>query len=196
MHILRTSTSKAVSSVFMIAMMTLAASARSVSFTRPSDEEFRLHRLINEYRAGRGLPAIRLSKSLTHVAQVHARDTQENPPSSPCNGHSWSGKGTWTPCCYTPDHRRASCMWDKPKELTNYTGIGFECGHWNSAGATADSALQGWKGSPAHNAVILNTGTWSSNKWKSIGVGMYGTWAYIWFGESEDPDGYWEEKAR
>ena len=196
MRVTTTRLRNAVLAAIIVAMTAMAASPKRVEFARPSAEEFTLHRIINEYRAGKGLPAIGLSKSLTHVAQTHARDAQENPPVPPCNGHSWSGKGSWTACCYTPDHKRARCMWDKPKELTNYSDPGYECGHWSSAGAAPATALRGWKSSAPHNAVIINKGTWSSMQWKSIGVGIHGNWAFIWFGEMDDPDGYWEEPAR
>lgn len=183
----------ALAAAIILAVTAHTAPTKQLSFAPPSADEFTLHRLVNEYRAAKGLPALPLSRSLTHVARVHARDAQENPPSPPCNGHSWSDKGGWTACCYTPDHARARCMWDKPKELTNYPGNGYECGHWSSAGAAAESSLRGWKSSPPHNAVLINRGKWSSIRWKCLGVGIHGNWAFIWFGDRDDPDGYWED---
>lgn len=83
-------------------------------------------------------------------------------------------------------------MWDKPKELTGYKGNGYENAYMHSWGAKANTALQSWKNSRSHNVVILNQDTWKNRQWKSIGVGIYGIWAVTWFGEEEDPDGYWQ----
>ena len=156
-----------------------------------SVEERKLLNLINQYRASKKLPAISASKSLTFVAQTHARDSQNNSPDKGnCNLHSWSGKGTWTSCCYTSDHRRAKCMWDKPRELTNYKGNGFEI----SSGASgfnmnAEAALKSWKGSSGHNNVIISHGMWKNPPWKAIGVGIYGGYAHVWFGHAADKEG-------
>jgi uncharacterized protein YkwD len=82
-------------------------------------------------------------------------------------------------------------MWDKPYELTPYVEYGYEiaCG---AAGFDIDAgtALECWKGSPPHNEVILNQGIWSTDTWNSIGVGVYGGYAVVWFGKEADPCGY------
>ncbi len=154
-----------------------------------SKDEMKLYQLICDYREKNGLPKIPLSKSLCHVAQTHAKDVSiHNPNSGSCNMHSWSDNGDWTPCCYTSDHRRASCMWDKPRELTDYTGNGYEISHWSSAGITPEGAIQGWKNSKSHNAVILNKGIWTT-QWKAIGIGMFENYAMVWFGKKEDQAG-------
>jgi uncharacterized protein YkwD len=162
------------------------ATATNVSF---STEETRLYELVNEYRFENGLSAIPLSSSLTSVAQIHVRDLQNYPPSGNCNLHSWSSNGTWSSCCYTSDHAQAQCMWDKPRELTNYPGNGYENSYGGSSGyqATADSALEGWKQSSGHNAVILNQDGWQNHSWNALGVGLYKGYAVLWFGEESDP---------
>jgi hypothetical protein len=167
-------------------------SAVSPVFESPEPAEKKLHELINQYRLSKGLTPIKLSRSLTYVAGLHAADLEKNIPSGRCNMHSWSGDGSWTSCCYTPDHAKASCMWNKPRELTSYPGNGYECSCMYSAGITPEIALKSWKGSSGHNAVIINQGIWSGHPWKSIGVGIRGQYAVIWFGEEEDPDGYWK----
>lgn len=92
-----------------------------------TSEEMKLYNNIMEYRKEKKLPSIPLSKSLTFVAQTHVSDLVNNKPDiGKCNSHSWSRKGNWTSCCYTPDHSRAECMWNKPSELTSYKGTGFE----------------------------------------------------------------------
>lgn len=153
-----------------------------------SVQEKALYDLIMEYRAEHNLEAIPLTFSMTTVAKAHATDLKNNASSfsSECNNHSWSDDGAWTGCCYTPDHANPGCMWDKPRELSNYTGNGFENVCWGFQNATG--ALDLWKNSEAHNALILNLGIWE-NDWNAIGIGMDGIYATAWFGHSEDPDG-------
>lgn len=153
-----------------------------------SNEELKLYQILNEYRQENSLPVIPLSASLTYVAQSHVKDLQDNNPNTgDCNMHSWSDKGRWSACCYTPDHAQASCMWNKPKELTPYTGNGYENSYMSSGSANADGALSAWKNSSAHNDVILNNGMWESHPWKSIGIGIYKNYAVLWFGDNNDP---------
>jgi hypothetical protein len=164
-----------------------------------SDEEAELARLINEYRAANGLAAVPVSRSLTTVAQLHARDLQEFRPNSgadargqACNLHSWSANGPWTPVCYTADHSNAKAMWSKPREITAgvYGGSGYE-NAFASYGApvTAAAALGSWQSSAAHNATILQEGTWASYRWPAMGVGISENFAVLWFGDTADPQG-------
>jgi hypothetical protein len=78
-------------------------------------------------------------------------------------------------------------MWNKPRELTSYPGNGYEIASWSSGPNDPGTALSGWRSSPLHNAVILNSGMWARLKWKAIGVGIYGSYAVVWFGEESDP---------
>jgi len=160
-----------------------------------SAAEVELARLINDYRSSRHLPGIRLSASLSLVARVHVYDLDVNyKPGSRCNLHSWSSDGNWSSCCYTSDHSRASCMWEKPRELSNYKGDGYEIAFYSSyeydspAGLAAD-ALKGWKTSRGHNDLIVNLGKWSTAEWKAMGVGIYRGFVVVWFGEETDPAG-------
>jgi uncharacterized protein YkwD len=147
----------------------------------PTADEADLLELINQYRADNGLPAIPTSPSMMIVAQTHAEDLAiNNPAVGDCNLHSWSDAGPWTACCYTPDHAQAQCMWDKPRELTEYLGDGFEISA--SGTATAASALGAWQGSPPHNDVILNAGIWVDYPWGAMGAGMHSGYAVVWFG--------------
>ena len=156
-----------------------------------SGEELKLYTMINDYRNSKGLKNIPISKSLTFVAQTHVRDLVNNKPDlGNCNSHSWSNKGKWTACCYTDDHRKAKCMWDKPRELTSYMGNGFEiavgsndcCSEFKM---TADYAIESWKNSSGHNNVIINVGKWDDNEWNAIGIGIYKGFAAVWFGEEK-----------
>ena len=138
-----------------------ARSTKVLPVIHLSQEEWEIYYQINNYRAQKGLPAIPLSGSLTYVAHQHVWDLAENTPASQrCNLHSWSDKGNWSSCCYTPDHKRAECMWNKPRELTNYTGEGYEIAYWTNEPldprAFATRALVKWKESAEHNSVIIN----------------------------------------
>jgi len=155
-----------------------------------SAEEQKLYVLINQYRAKNHLPAIPASASLTIVAQTHVHDLEDNQPAQgECNLHSWSDKGTWKACCYTPDHKNAQLMWSKPAELTTYPSEGFEIAFWHSDAATADRSIDGWKKSVGHNALLVNKGIWKNKKWKAMGIGIYQHYAVVWFGLENDPAG-------
>lgn len=154
-----------------------------------NSEEQKLYELMMAYRKEKGLDAIPISAKLTQVAQTHARDLMSNykfDPDNKCNPHSWSKKGKWSSCCYTNDHKQAKCMWDKPKEIAGYEGAGYEIAYYSSKGATAEEGLDGWKKSPGHNPLIINDGMWAKAKWKSIGIGFFGEYGIVWFGEAGD----------
>lgn len=176
----------------IILVITLSFFALTINAQELSSEEQKLYDLMMAYRKKKGLPEIPVSPSLTIVAQTHVRDLCENrPDQGDCNSHSWSDKGQWSPCCYTPDHAQAECMWNKPRELTSYQGYGFEiaCGSsdplYASFVMTAEYALESWKGSPGHNAVIINANSWDE-PWQAIGIGIYKGFAVAWFGNEPD----------
>lgn len=163
-----------------------------------SSKEADLFRLINEYRESQGLPPIAGSRSLTKVARVHAVDLQKNKPftfeqtDDRCTLHSWSDTGSWTPVCYTSDHRFAEQMWSKPKEITNYEypGDGYENAYWTSdAEVTPQRVLEAWKKSPSHNALLLESGIWKGSNLLSFGVGVQQNVAVMWVGTLVDPVG-------
>ncbi|NOT74587.1 MAG: CAP domain-containing protein [Cyclobacteriaceae bacterium] len=152
-------------------------------------EEKKLYDLIMQYRKSKNLKPIPYSARLSKVAQAHVRDLNKNydyENRGECNPHSWSDKGNWSACCYTADHSKASCMWDKPKEIAEYPGAGYEIAYYSSAGATASEGLEGWKKSQGHNPLLINSGSWSKLEWKAVGIGIYGEYGVVWFGETED----------
>ncbi len=164
-------------------------------------EEGELARLINEYRASLNLPPVQVSKSMTLVAQQHSWDATTNgnafpapPAGKTCNLHSWTGnvnpalqQGTWTAVCYTSDHANAQGMWDKPRELAGYPGIGVENSYAAGGGATPQGALTAWRNSPGHNAVMTEQNGWTRPA--AMGVGINGNFANLWFGYAADPAG-------
>lgn len=176
--------------------VTIAQTSAKVE-ARLSAEELKLYNLVMTYRKANQLPDIPLSLSLTYVAQEHCKDLYTNKPDlqKNCNTHSWSDKGTWSSCCYTPDHKQSGCMWNKPRELTSYKADGFEiaCGSseaiYDHFVMTADYALDSWKGSVHHNNVLLNKDIWKAVKWNAIGIGIYKGFAVIWFGQETDAAG-------
>lgn len=154
-----------------------------------TSEEQKLYDLMMNYRKSKRLPTIPLSAKLTQVAQAHAKDLASQykfDPDNRCNPHSWSKKGKWSSCCYTSDHKEAKCMWDKPKEIAGYESPGYEIAYYSSSGAKAEEGLAGWKKSPGHNPLIINEGMWKKVKWKAVGIGFYGEYGVVWFGELAD----------
>ncbi len=162
-----------------------------------SEKEAKLYYGINAYRESLGLPKLSLSKSLTTVARTHVADSNAHTPENQVdvrgiqgNLHSWSSYGSWTPVVYTSDHNYAAYMWSKPSELTSYPGSGFEISSRYSLSMTPDVALDSWKGSQGHNDVMTTQGMWSDLK--TMGVGIDGKYAHVWFGQDADPAGYYE----
>ena len=163
-----------------------------------SNKEAMLYYLVNEYRESLGLPKLSLSRSLTQVARTHVADSNAYSPENQVdargiqgNLHSWSGNGSWTPVVYTSDHYYASLMWSKPRELTAYSGNGYEISAGTSGySMTPEKALDLWKGSSGHNAVMTTSGSWAMLK--TMGVSIDGGYAHIWFGSDADPAGYYD----
>lgn len=162
-----------------------------------SEKEAKLYYDINAYRESLGLPKLSLSKSLTTVARTHVADSNAHTPENQVdvrgiqgNLHSWSSYGSWTPVVYTSYHQYAANMWSKPSELTSYPGSGFEISSRYSLAMTPDVALDSWKGSQGHNDVMTTQGMWSDLK--TMGVGIDGKYAHVWFGQDADPAGYYE----
>lgn len=154
-----------------------------------SNEEAQLFTLVNDLRVAKGLEPLKLSKSLSYVAQLHVKDLHMNTPfNHECNHHSWSDKGNWVPFCYPKDQSRRKSVWDKPKELTRYPGIAYEVVYYENSAAFADQVMENWKTTPQSASLILNNGKWSKTKWRVMGVAMFKGFASAWFGEATDPE--------
>ena len=162
-----------------------------------SEKEAKLYYIINAYRESQGLQKLSFSKSLTIVARTHVSDSNTYTPENQRdsrgmqgNLHSWSNHGSWTPVVYTSDHEYAANMWSKPRELTSYTGNGYEISSWSGGNITPEDALDLWKNSSGHNAVMTTQGNWSDLK--TMGVAIDGKYAHVWFGSAADPAGYYD----
>lgn len=180
--------SRFLSSLFILLFV---ASGFSSDQSCISSEEQKLGRLINAYRQSLGLPPVPLSRSLTKVARLHAADLDRYHTEirKGCNHHSWSKHGAWKAVDYYSDHRNASGMWDKPRELTSYKSDGFEVVFYDEGGVTAQAGLDGWKKSVNHNNVIVNKGAWKDVKWNAMGVGVGKNFTCVWFGRVTDREG-------
>ena len=161
-----------------------------------TEKEAKLYYMINAYRESLGLPKLSFSKSLTEVARAHVRDSNTYTPENQVdsrgikgNLHSWSGNGIWTPVVYTSDHEYQDKMWSKPREITNYTGNGYEISA-SGRRISPETAIDLWKDSPGHNQVMSKQGMWSDLK--TMGVSIDGHYAHVWFGSDADPDGYYD----
>lgn len=185
-------------SVFLIGIIVTSypsSNPESDSCIRPNEEE--LATLVNQYRTENDLPPIPLSKSLTIVAKAHVEDLHKEKPfdESNCNPHSWSDQGAWEACCYGYAVHNGPCMWNKPRELTDYQGDGFEIVMFSESSQFPDravspkEAIDAWADSKNHNAVILNKGIWADVEWKAMGVGIHRGFAAMWFGREKDISG-------
>lgn len=177
---------------FLFLITSLVLLAQEPANVCLSATEILLLQSINAERMKAGLDSIPYSSSLTSVGQLHCNDLAETGPDKrPCNMHSWSDKGAWTGCCYTADHRKAECMWGKPRELTNYQGDGFEIAFFEDplpkdARTLALHAMEAWGKSPNHYNLIMNRKQWKKVRWKAMGVGEYGGYVCVWFGREAD----------
>ncbi|MFH1161513.1 MAG: SPOR domain-containing protein [bacterium] len=155
-----------------------------------SEAEWKLYKMINEYRRQYDLPPIPLSKSLCFVANTHVKDLFfYHPDKDPCNFHSWSDKGPWKPFCYPGDEDKKNSVWDKPKELTKYPGKGFEIVYWENNSVIIDSVISFWRSFDYFNSFLMNTGKWQGKQWNAIGIGICENYAAAWFGELADTEG-------
>ncbi len=150
-----------------------------------SDDEVRLYRMIMDHRRNHGQSSIPVSPSLSRVAKMHVRDLEAHPPSGYCNLHSWSAYGPWKSFCYSGSEK-AECMFSKPRELTGYSGNGYEIVAWTSGRMLPDHALELWEGSSTHDSVIVNAGDWEGLRWRAVGLAISGSYAVVWFGEESD----------
>lgn len=152
-----------------------------------TDDEIELFHLINTMRKENGLPEVKLSASLTYVAQLHVRDLDLTYiRNSSCNMHSWSSKGHWSPFCYPKDQTKKRSVWDKPKELTSYIGQAYEVVFWENGPALPKNIIESWKSTPQSEMLINAKGKWDKMSWKVVGIGIYNGYCSAWFGENED----------
>lgn len=176
---------------FIAPMLAVLAPATAHASSAPSPHDA-IADAVNHYRTSKGLAPLPLSTSLTRVAQAHLADLEANyRRGGRCNMHSWSNRGNWSACCYTPDHAEASCMWDKPKEISGglYQSPGYEIVAHYSDRISPAMAVELWRESAAHDAIVLNRGMWADNTWRAMGAAIGRHYAVVWFGESTDPAG-------
>jgi hypothetical protein len=153
-------------------------------------EEDSLLRMLNTFRQSQGLQPLAPSKSLCYVAHVHALDLYYyHPDRRPCSLHSWSEGGRWTACCYSDKDPKYGCMWNKPKELTNYKGKGYELAFMENDTVGPQEPYNMWTTHEVTSDILLNRGRWKTKSWKAIGVALYRGYALLWFGEEADAAG-------
>ena len=147
---------------------------------------------INQYRKKQGLKAIPVSASLSWVSRIHVEDLKAHYVyGSSCNLHSWSENAAWSSCCYKNDHKKAQCMWDKPRELSQYEGDGYEIAFYSTYNypdveSYVNDALKGWQSSRGHHEIIMNRGKWTTATWQAMGIGANDEFIVIWLGELPD----------
>lgn len=155
-----------------------------------SGVENQLFESINIFLTENGKKPLQLSKSLSYVAKVHINDLQQNhPDTSICMLSSWSDKGEWTPCCYNAYVHDPDCMWDKPKELTNFKYRGYEIALFFEEEFNADTVMQLLYSSNRVLDMLLTKGDYLSKKWVCMGIGINDNYTSIWLAQRSDKDG-------
>lgn len=160
-----------------------------------SDQEVELVRLLNVLREENHLAPVKVKESLYRVAKWHVIDLATNTPHKdrvdergmPCNIHSWSAKGKekggWNPLCYTADHKNALGMWKKPREISEHRSNGYENVYWTSAILSPAMAVYYWSNRNDELDMIAERNAWGKHPWRTMGVGVYGNYAAVWFSE-------------
>jgi hypothetical protein len=170
--------------IFIFSTIFAKAQVPDICLTK---DEYRLYSLINESRAKKGLAVIPISKSLSYVAKIHARDLfHNNPDTSFCSLNSWSDQGPWTDCCHSKYTPNPTCIVNKPSELTKYPGEGHELCFWDSETLNPDTVMKFWLSVDAAREIFMNEKKWGYFNWKAMGVGMYKGYVCLWLGEMLD----------
>lgn len=155
-----------------------------------SNTENQLFNSINQLLIENGGKELSLSKSLSYVAKLHINDLSENhPDTSICNLSSWSDKGDWTACCYNSYVPNSECMWNKPKELTNFRYRGYEMALYFEEEYNSDSIMQLLYSSKKALAMLLTKDDYSSKKWICMGIGINENYTSIWLAQRADNAG-------
>ena len=150
--------------------------AKSCAGDTNSAEEQALVQLVNKYRAANHQPELRLSVSLSMVANRRMLDLKQNMKSLT---HSWSN------CPYDVKVEKTwPCVAGAPQKLNSgYKGQGYETLYRIATGnATPSLALEAWRKSTLHNSIILNLGMFKDTAWDEVGVAIDGQYAALWFG--------------
>lgn len=141
-----------------------------------SAEEKNLLDLINSYRTANKRPVVKLSPSLSILANRRMLDLRQNVKTLT---HSWSN------CPYDLKNEKTwPCVTDAPVTLKcGYAGQGYETLYRTAKGSVKpDLAVDAWKKSSLHNSIILNLGMFANMEWEEAGVAIDGEYAALWFG--------------
>ncbi|KAG1677714.1 hypothetical protein FOA52_001026 [Chlamydomonas sp. UWO 241] len=162
---------------------------------------------INAVRTYSRLPAVPFSRSLAAVAQAHVAElanpvTRAAVPGGQCSPHSWAAWPGAPQCCFDGTQTNGPCMWDKPRQLTQYQGNGFEILAMlvGSETTVPNEAASMWASSPQHRVVVLSQGPWGAQPWGALGCAVAraadsrsgpwtGWYAACWFGYERDSQG-------
>ena len=155
-----------------------------------SNAEYQLYERLNEFLVENGNKSLTLSKSLSFVAKTHVNDLIINhPDTSICNLSSWSDKGNWNPCCYNKYVLDQDCMWNKPKELTNFRYRGYELAIFFEEEFNTDTIMQILLSSNKAINMLLTKNDYSKKHWVCFGVGINKKYVSIWFAQRADNTG-------
>jgi hypothetical protein len=81
---------------------------------------------------------------------------------------------------------QGECIRNKPKELTAYTGEGYELTYAEVFNTNADTVFKFWSSIDEANEFLLNEGPWEKKSWRAMGIGIYKSYAVLWMGQKTD----------
>jgi uncharacterized protein YkwD len=122
--------------------------AESVAY---SDQELQFVRLLNDYRASKGLQRLLISDTISLASDRHSSDMGKYRFFDHLTGYDrgvrLSGtRSDWFPTGSSPFYRMARCGYDYNTSMGEIIAAGY---------ATAEAVFSGWKGSSGHNTVML-----------------------------------------
>ena len=85
----------------------------------------RLFDVINAKRRVDALPELTLDKGLSYLAYLHCIDLEKYSDTS-CSLVSWSKQSGYSYGCVSNDNPNLEVMYNKPKEVLGYKGVGHE----------------------------------------------------------------------
>ena len=180
---------KKILGIFVLLGLSFAAFPQQ-SKTCLSSEEVRLGNLVNKMRQQNDLEPVKLSRSLSYVADAHVKDLYLNfDPYGICGLYFWSDRGRWEACCPADEKEDLDCMHDKPYELTSYQSKGYEAVYYHNNKQTADTIFGYWQRDSLVRDLFLEKGKYRNKKWNAMGLAVFEGFASIWFGELADKRG-------
>lgn len=109
----------------MITTLLLTITLLTTDTIEPTYESKRLFEVINAMRRVDEIPELTMDNGLNYVAYLHCVDLDKYYDKN-CSLVSWSKKSGYSYGCINKDSPNLNVMYNKPKEVLGYDGVGHE----------------------------------------------------------------------